>query len=91
MSILEFEGPSLSIRETCSMCKYLHKQMLCSGRHPIYEYCCKHGKADYIPAPFVPPENGRYIGQDPYTPSWCPLSRKNSDSVESATTDSQQR
>ena len=90
MDVFRFEGPSLCIRHSCMGCIHLSNKMLISGRHPIYEYHCNHDAVNKPPDGFPPYKDGKYIGQNPYTPSWCPMTHKNSGSAESATKDSQQ-
>jgi hypothetical protein len=83
MGIFKFEGPGLLIRHSCIGCTHLSSKLFLSGRHPIYEYHCNHESVNKPPEGFPPYKEGKYIGQDSYTPSWCPMGRKNSDTKES--------
>lgn len=85
-------GPHVSITErseklVCTRCDYLKHNLIRSGRDPQWECLCLHPRAKEV-AQAMPGADrcwstngapGCWIGEQPDTPEWCPLLKKNLD------------
>jgi hypothetical protein len=56
--------------KSCDGCKFHKREMLKSGRDPVYSHYCKNEEALCgLKTTF----GGRYIGDSDKVPSWCPV------------------
>lgn len=67
------EGPETIVRSeiVCGECRHLKMRMIRSGHRPIYEYSCNHNEV--VKGFMLIPRDGRAIGENDITPSWCPF------------------
>jgi len=74
------EGPFIQSHKylSCGFCKWLEREMIQSGRQPIYHFYCKHPqmiKKEHESK--IMGRDVRYIGESWRTPSWCPAKEGN--------------
>ena len=64
----------------CALCRFHSRYMMVSGRNPLYRHYCEHPASKAIEAgilsrnlPRLEQSEGRFIGHNDLTPSWCPV------------------
>lgn len=66
-----------SKHKDCQGCPHHSRQLVKSGKNPIREHNCNHPRFINFLNMGLLKRDGRNIGQDSKTPSWCPFLTKN--------------